>query len=225
MRNVAWKSPALGSQNLTLNFSSLRYERCCQNVHTTQCKIDIAIISEDENIIQTSMKHFLLLLLRNAMKHYATKFSTAWLHNSSDKFWNYLKDFKCNNVKNYCLLANKRTLRSSKSKKNICKTFYRLKMQRIQKEILDVNSSFTIRNACRVSDTGTSPCISFFFNHPTSIKRFVSATVGKRWLKPLCGKMLDWLNFRLGEIIGLIHALKKRCYQNKTLLRYNFGSV
>ena len=37
--------------------------------------------------------------------------------------------------------------------------------------------------------------------------------------------MLDWLNFRLGEIIDLIHALEKRYYQNKTQLRYNFGSV
>ena len=37
--------------------------------------------------------------------------------------------------------------------------------------------------------------------------------------------MLDWLNFRLGEIIGLIHAPEKRYYQNKTQLRYNFGSV
>ena len=37
--------------------------------------------------------------------------------------------------------------------------------------------------------------------------------------------MLDWLNFSLGEIIGLIHALEKRYYQNKTQLRYNFGSV
>ena len=37
--------------------------------------------------------------------------------------------------------------------------------------------------------------------------------------------MLDWLNFRLGEIISLIHALEKRYYQNKTQLRYNFGSV
>ena len=37
--------------------------------------------------------------------------------------------------------------------------------------------------------------------------------------------MLDWLNFCLGEITGLIHALEKRHYQNKTQLRYNFGSV
>ena len=37
--------------------------------------------------------------------------------------------------------------------------------------------------------------------------------------------MLDWLKFRLGEIIGLIHALENRYYQNKTMLRYNFDSV
>ena len=38
--------------------------------------------------------------------------------------------------------------------------------------------------------------------------------------------MLDLLNFRLGEIIGLIHALEKGyLYQNKTQLRYNFGPV
>ena len=37
--------------------------------------------------------------------------------------------------------------------------------------------------------------------------------------------MLGELNFRLGEIIGLIHALEKKYYQNKTQLRYNFGSV
>ena len=67
----------------------------------------------------------------------------------------------------------------------------------------------------------------FFFSHSTSIKWFVSWTVGNRLLKPLCGKMLDWLNFRLREILGLIHvhALEKEYHQNKTLLRYNFGSV
>ena len=37
--------------------------------------------------------------------------------------------------------------------------------------------------------------------------------------------MLDWFNFRLGELIGLTHALEKRYYQNKTQLRYNFGLV
>ena len=49
-------------------------------------KTYIAIISEDEKIIQTSMKHFLLLLLRNATKHNSIKFSAARLHVSSDKF-------------------------------------------------------------------------------------------------------------------------------------------
>ena len=44
-------------------------------------------------------------------------------------------------------------------------------------------------------------------------------------LKPLCSRMPDWLNFCLGEIIGLMHALEKRHYQTKTQLRYNFGSV
>ena len=37
--------------------------------------------------------------------------------------------------------------------------------------------------------------------------------------------MLDGLHFRLGEIIGLIHALEKRYYLNKTQLHYNLGSV
>ena len=73
---------------------------CCQNVHTTQCKIDIVIISEDGKIIHTSMTHFLLLLLRNATKHNSFKFCSARLHVSSDKFWNRLKDLKCNNVIN-----------------------------------------------------------------------------------------------------------------------------
>ena len=37
--------------------------------------------------------------------------------------------------------------------------------------------------------------------------------------------MLDWLNFRLGEIIGLIPALEKSYCQNKTQMSYNFGSL
>ena len=56
-----------------------------------------------------SMKHFLLLLLRNTTKHNSIKLSAARLHVSSDKFWNCLKDLICNNDKNYCLLVNKRT--------------------------------------------------------------------------------------------------------------------
>ena len=49
-----------------------------------------------------------------------------------------LKDLKCNNVKNYCLLVNKRSFLSTKLKKNICKTFYRLKMWNIPKEISEI---------------------------------------------------------------------------------------
>ena len=94
-------------------------------------------------------------------------------------------------------------------------------MKRIPKEISEIHLSFTYR----MSDTGISPCISFFSNHPTSIEWFVSWTAGNRLLKPLCSKMLDWLNFSLGEIIGLMHVLEKRYYQNKTQLHYNFGSV
>ena len=66
-----------------------------------------------------------------------------------------------------------------------------------------------------------------FFNHPTSIKWFVSWTAGNRLLKPLCGEMLDWLNFGLGEIVGLIHATEKDIIKIKhscaiTLAQYMF---
>ena len=73
---------------------------CCQNVHTTQCKINIAIISKDGKIIQTSIKHFLLLLLRNATKHNLIKFSAARLRVSFDKFWNFLKTLNTTMLKN-----------------------------------------------------------------------------------------------------------------------------
>ena len=33
------------------------------------------------------------------------------------------------------------------------------------------------------------------------------------------------MNACLGEPIGLVHAFGQRYYQNKTMLRYNFGSV
>ena len=87
---------ALISQNLTL------ISVCCHKVHTTLWKIDIATISEEGKIIKTSMEHFLLLLLRNALKHNLIKFSAARLHVSSDKFWNCLKDLKCNTVYTVC---------------------------------------------------------------------------------------------------------------------------
>ena len=113
-------------------------------------------------------------------------------------------------LKKSCLLVNKRSLCSTKIKKNICKTFYRLKMWRIPKEISEINTSFTLHEIhvpCRILVHHHS--FHFFFNHPTSKKRFVSWAFGNRLLNPLCGKMLDWLNFRLGEIIGLIHVLKR----------------
>ena len=37
----------------------------------------------------------------------------------------------------------------------------------------------------------------------------------KQIVNTLCGNMLDWLNFRFGVIIGLIHALEKRYSQQK----------
>ena len=120
---------------------------------------------------------------------------------------------------------NKQTLRTTKLKKNICKTFRRLKMKRIPKQISEINLSFTMHEmhvACRIL---VHHHAFHFFNHPTSIKWCVAWTVGNRLLKPLRGKILDWLNIHLGEILGLIHALGKRYYQNKTLLSYNFGSV
>ena len=113
-------------------------------------KKDIAIFSEDGKIIQTSMNHFLLLLLRNATKHNSIKFSAPRLHISSDKFWNCLKDLKCNNVMlnilicwwfgiwnsiewvpDHCFLY---TLRSAKFWKNICKASHRLKCKKFRKK-------------------------------------------------------------------------------------------
>ena len=64
-----------------------------------------------------------------------------------------------------------------------------------------------------------------FFQPPYLHKMVCFLNSWKQIVKPLCGKMLDWLNFRLGKIIGLIYALEKIYYQTKTQLRYNFGSV
>ena len=171
------------------------------------------------------MKHFLLLLLRNVTKKNSIKFSAARLHVSFDQFWNCLKDLKCKTVKNSCLLVNKRNLCATKLKKNICKTFYRLKCKEFRQK--SHKSAHLLRCTKCVSHVGYwYITIHFmFFNLPTCIKWFVSWTVGNRLLKQLCGKMLDWSDFRLGEILGLIHAREKRYYQNKTQLRYNFGSV
>ena len=119
----------------------------------------MAIILEDGKIIQTSMKHFLLSMLRNATKHNSTQFSAARLHISSDKFWNCLKDLKCNNIKKFGLLVNKWTLRSTKLKKNICKTFY---VKNSERNLRNPLIFYDARNAYHLSDTGTSPCISFY---------------------------------------------------------------
>ena len=81
-------------------------------------------------------------------------------------------------------------------------------------DISETNLSHEMHVVCRVLVHHYA--FHLFFNHPThptSIKRFVSWAAGNRLLKPLRGKMLDWLNFRLGEIIGLMHALEKRYYQ------------
>ena len=155
-----------------------------------QCKINIAIISEDGKIIQTSMKHFLLLLLRNATKHNSIKFSAARIHVSSDKSLNFMKDLKFSNVENSCLLVNKRTLCSTKVKKNICKTFYRLKTFRIRKEISEINTHFTLYEkhvAYRILVHN-----SFHFFQPPYLHKMVCFLKdGNKLLKPLCGKVLD----------------------------------
>ena len=123
-----------------------------------------------------------------------------------------------------CLWTSGLSLSSNKLKKNICKTFYCLKMKRIPKGISEIKTSFTLHEMH--VDVGYGYIIIhfifFFFNHPTSIKWFDDF---EQLLQPLCGKMLDWLNFCLREILGLIHALEKRYYQNKTQLRYNFEHI
>ena len=140
----------------------------------------------------TSMKHFLLLLLRNAKKHNSIKFSAPRLHDSSDKFWNCLKYLKCNNVKCSCLLVNKRTLRSTELKKNICKTFYRLKCKEFRKK--SQKSTHLLRCTKCISHVGYCYITMrfIFFNHPTSIKWFVSWTVGNRLLKLVVRCLTDW---------------------------------
>ena len=95
------------------------------------------------------------------------------------------------------------------------------------KEISEINTSFTLHEmhvACRILVHYKS--FHFCFQ-PSYLHKMVCflEQLKNRLLKPLCGKMLDWLNFHLEEIIGLIHALEKRYYQHKTLSRYYFGSV
>ena len=155
---------ALTSQNLKSNFSSLRSERLLPehpyNAMQNRYRNNFWRHENYSNVL----KPFLLLLLRNATKHSSIKFSAARLHVSSDKFWNCLKDLKCNNVKNYCLLVNKRKLLSTKLKKNICNTCYRLNVKNSERNLRKQLIFYDARIVCRMLDTNTdtSPCISFF---------------------------------------------------------------
>ena len=70
--------------------------------------------------------------------------------------------FKCNNVKNVCLLVNKQTFRLTKLKKNFCKTFFRLKnVKNSERHLRNQLIFYAARNAFRMSDIGSSPCILF----------------------------------------------------------------
>ena len=63
------------------------------------------------------------------------------------------KNIKCTNVKTYCLLVKKRYLHYTDLKKDICKTLYRLNMQKISTEISAINASVTTHEmhvACRI---------------------------------------------------------------------------
>ena len=114
-------------------------------------------------------------------------------------------------LKFFVCLVNKRTLCSTKLKKNICKTAS-LKNKYSERNLRNQHIFYAARKACRMSDTGTSPFISFFFQPPYLHKMVCFLNSWKQLVKTI----------HLGEIIGLIH--EKR-YQNKTHLRYNFGSV
>ena len=77
-------------------------------------------------------------------------------------------------------------------------------------------------------ETSKSLRISFFFlQSPYLHKWFVSWTVGKKVLKPLCREMLHWLKlcFRQIHVVGLLYWLALRYCQNKSDLHYIFGSV
>ena len=146
------------SQNWTSNFSSLRFELILPEL---PYKIDIAIIYNDGKIIQTCMKHYLLLLLRNAMKRNSIKFAAARLHVSSDKFWNCMKYLKCINVKKSCLLVNKWTVCSTKLKKKFVKYLIAYNVKNFERNLRNQHIFYAARNVCRVSDPDTSPFISF----------------------------------------------------------------
>ena len=152
-------------ENPLLQFHKIKHQTsvhwdlsvCCQSVQTTQCKIDMAIISEDGKMIQTSMKHFLLLFLRNATKPNSIEFSATLLHVSFDKFWNCLKELRCNNVK-FVFVGEQADFM-----KIICKTFYRYNVKHSETKLGNQHIFYNARNTCRMPDTGTSPSVSLFF--------------------------------------------------------------
>ena len=172
------------------------------------------------------MKHFLLLELRNALKHNSIKFSAARLHVSSDKFWNCLKDRKCNNVQNSCLLVNKRTLCLTNLKKNICKTFYRLKCKEFRKTFQ--KSAHLLRCTKSMSHVGYwYIIIHFIFFSTTYLPKMVCFL--NSW-KQIVNTIVRWDAWLVELLFGRNNWFntcyrKKRYYQTKTQLRYNFGSV
>ena len=73
------------------------------------------------------------------------------------------------------------------------KHFSLINVKNLERNVRNQLIFYDARNAYRTSDTGTSPCISFFFffNHPTSIKWFAPWTqCWKHIVKPFCGNML-----------------------------------
>ena len=144
-------------------------------------------------------------MLRSIIRSHFQWYSSMFPLTNSEIAWN----LKCNNVTNSCLLVNKRTLLSTEVKKNICKTFYRLKMKRIPKEISEPTHLLRCTKCMSQVGTGTSPCIFHFFQPPYLHQMVCFLNSWNEIVKPLCGKMLDWFNFRSGEIVDLIHALEE----------------
>ena len=59
-------------------------------------------------------------------------------------------------IKKFCLMVNKRTLRSTKLKKNI---FSLKNVKNSERNLRNQLIVYDARNACRMTDTGTSPCV------------------------------------------------------------------
>ena len=89
------------------------------------------------------------------------------------------KNLWCTVSKNSRLLVYKRTLRSTKLKKNSSKTFYRLNCKEFRKK--SQKSIHLLRcTKCMSHVRYWYITIHVFFNHPTSIKWFISWIVGTR---------------------------------------------